>query len=568
VRVTLGRSGGRSLLRIWAISTAILFCLSAAWAFATPIGAGNDEPAQLVKAASVVRGEIVGRAPSAASEANLSASQRRDLQICLVLASADRCNGALTIVTVPESFANFAMSACFTNRSAVPAGCGRDLRGSGREVSAATYVGRYPPLYYALVGLPSLALHSDTAVYLMRLLSGLLSAVFLGLAFASASLWSRSRLLVLAIAVTATPMVIIFGSAVNPSGLELATAVCVWTCGLTLVLDRASSPPLGLVVATTVSASVMALTRGLSPMWLAIIAFAVIAISPRSIPQLIRFGRVRIAVGVIALANIAAVAYIVWAHALSLYPFGIPVHPGTSLWGIIEISLGRTETLVNEFIGPIGWLQTSPPLAVLVLWVVPASAILVLGLITSFRHHAWVIIGLLVGSLVLPTTLMVSQARTDGVVWQARDGYPLYAGILLVAGAVAGRNRARSAPESGTTLVLATAARRLGVFVASTVAAAQLGEFVWALRRYTVGLGSVLNLFASVPGGWSPPIASVMLVVFATIVIVGYGMWVAHLATHVAVSLNSKNDVDNQFGGATGTTQPRNGLTNLRLPKL
>jgi hypothetical protein len=53
------RSSGHRLLGIWLVSTSILFCLSVAWSFATPIGAAQDEPSQLVKASSVARGEIV-----------------------------------------------------------------------------------------------------------------------------------------------------------------------------------------------------------------------------------------------------------------------------------------------------------------------------------------------------------------------------------------------------------------------------------------------------------------------------------------------------------------------------
>ena len=37
-----------------------LSLMSIAWAFASPLGSGPDEPAHLIKAASVVRGELVG----------------------------------------------------------------------------------------------------------------------------------------------------------------------------------------------------------------------------------------------------------------------------------------------------------------------------------------------------------------------------------------------------------------------------------------------------------------------------------------------------------------------------
>ena len=59
--------------------------------------------------------------------------------------------------------------------------------------TVSTYVGRYPPLYYAIVGLPSLAWHTDVAGYLMRLVSGLLSVLFLGPAAAGFCLSGLAR---------------------------------------------------------------------------------------------------------------------------------------------------------------------------------------------------------------------------------------------------------------------------------------------------------------------------------------------------------------------------------------
>jgi hypothetical protein len=433
-------------------------------------------------------------------------------------------------VKVPKSFADFAIPSCYRLSPKMPAGCAPVFGDSGRETTTITYDGRYPPLYYAIVGLPSLAWHTDMAVYLMRLLSGLLCALFLGLALALATVWSASRLLVLAVAVTVTPMVIIFGSVVNPTGLECATAVCLWTGGLVLMLDHASNPPPSLIAATATSASVMVLTRGLSPLWLAIIAIFLTAAAPRSLPVLLQRQSVRIAIGVVTFVSVVAVIYIFWAHSLYETFTGPGVPPGTSDLGVVELALGRTGVLVQQFVGTIGWVETSPPLAVLGLWILAASAIVGLGLLASQRRHATLILALIVASVVLPTVLMVSQSRTIGFgVWQARDGFPLYAGILLVAGGVAGRNRVSTAAGSLGVQPNGWAIRRLALMVAITVAVVQVGLFFWALRRYTVGLGSVVNPFARVANGWSSPIPSVTLVIVATIVIIVYGWWITCL---------------------------------------
>ena len=215
--------------------------------------------------------------------------------------------------------------------------------------------------------------------YLMRLLSGLLSVLFVGLALALATVWSRSRMLALAVAVTATPMVIVLGSVVNPSGLEVATAVCVWTGGLILVLERANRPPTSLVVATAAAATAMVLTRGLSPLWLAVIAIFLAALAPRSLAVLIRCHSVRLGGAVVIFASVVAVAYILWARGLSVLPVGQAVSAGTPQWRVIELALERTDALVNQFVGTIGWAETNPPTAVLGLWILSATTVVVLG---------------------------------------------------------------------------------------------------------------------------------------------------------------------------------------------
>ena len=74
-----------------------------------------------------------------------------------------------TDVTVPAVYASGGSAAtCFAFKPAVPASCQGPLPHSTDEVGTTTYVGRYPPLYYAIVGLPSLVSYSSRGIYLMR----------------------------------------------------------------------------------------------------------------------------------------------------------------------------------------------------------------------------------------------------------------------------------------------------------------------------------------------------------------------------------------------------------------
>jgi hypothetical protein len=479
---------------------------------ATPIGAIIDEPAQLVKAASVVRGELNGPTLTQRSEARLSAADRGSLEYCDLISGSAKCDKAVSVVTVPQSFANFQ-----TSCEPIVPWCNRGLRGSGADASAATYVGHYPPLYYLIVGLPSLAWHSDVAVYLMRLLSCLLNALFLGLSLSLAAIWSRSRLLLSAIAVAATPMVFIVGSVVNPSGLEVSTAVCVWTGGLILVLDRFDRPPRSLVAATAISAVVMVLTRGLSPLWLAIIAASLVALAPHSLRSLFQWRSIRTAIPVVAFAGTIAVVYILWANSLTVLPVGQRIPAGSSQLDVVSLALRRTDLLVKQFVGSFSW---NSPMFVMVMWLLSAAAMVALGLTTSMRRHAMVVVGLITTSLVLPTAIMVSEANRDGIVWQARDGFPLYVGILLVAGAVAGRNQRVTDRAMGR--VAGWVTRRLVLLVAATVAVGQLVDFMWGLRTYTVGGLGTINPFAHVSHRWSPPGSAIVVALVATLATVVY----------------------------------------------
>ncbi len=511
------------LISAWAVSATIIFCFSAMWSIITPIGAATDEGAQLVKAASVVRGEIVGTPYSQTVTNNLPASSRALITSCEYLASLERCKNAITVVTVPKSFAALPQSTCY-GFPIFPASTCHGLRGSGRLVKATTYVGRYPPLYYLLVGWPSLAWHTNIAVYLMRLTSALMSSLLLGMALALAAIWSRRRTLVLAVIVIATPMVFIFGSFVNPSGLEMAAATCVWTGGLVLVLERPVRPPPSLVAATSVAAAVMVLTRGLSPFWLGVIGAFLALLAPRSMLTLARNRSVRLGAGLVATASAVAVVYVLWAHSLSVLPIGATFPSRVGTVNLVELTVGHTAIWLAQFVGTLG--SANPPFAVVAAWLVAAATIVLTGMLTSARRHALVLLGVAAASLVVPTAIVVSQARHDGIVWQARDGYPLYAGLVLLAGAIAGQLDRRQPRD--TSFLPVGVNHRLTVFVAVVIPAIQFGSLFWAIRRYVVGLGAYVNPLANA-GGWSPPIPVGVVLVAATLLCAAYGWWITRL---------------------------------------
>ncbi len=518
---------------VWAVSALIVFGLASVWSFVTPIGASADDKAQVLRAVSVVRGEILGTPLTSSTARTLSVQQLNDFTGCLYATHTStgagrstaepRCFAPFTIVTVPESFARGSSHGYCNDLAIIPDVCPNHLNGSDRPVKAITYVGRYPPLYYFVVGLPSLVSQSDVGLYSMRLVSGLLTAVMIGLALAIASTWSRRKFLVLGVAVAATPMLLVFGSTVNASGLEMSSALCAWTGALVLWLDHSVRPPPSLVAATTAASSVFVLSRALSPFWLLLIFVFVMALDPTATRRLSHDRIVRMGAGITAVATVLALGYTAWADALSVAPGGtqVPVHAGLAT--VVESVMGQAQTWVLQLTGSFGWALTPPPLAGYAALLLAVSLLVALGLLSASRRHTVVLLLLMFTAVVLTIVIVASRATKDGIVWQARDGFPLYAGVILVGAATARLPRWSS---GGPDLMAPARTReRVVLLVVACVALSQFADIVWALRRYTHGVFGPVNPFVHLAGAFSPPLPVAVLLIGALALSVAWAWW-------------------------------------------
>ncbi len=568
---SLAAPGRKSFLRIWAVSAAIFFGLCAAWSLATPIGATNDEGAQVLRAVSTVRGQLLGQPLTAATRRTLDQHQLARFVACThwgtrflgadERVAAKRCAAPFTVVTVPRSFAAIPEAEFCNSFDPAPDTCPVHLDGSDRPVRAITYVGRYPPLYYAIVGLPSLVSQSDAAIYAMRLVSGVLTASLVGLAIATAVTWSTRRLLLLAVTVVATPMLLVFGAVVNPSGLEMSAALCTWTGALALVLDHAERPPRGLVVVCTAAAALLALARPISVLWLALIALFVVMLRPRAVRSLWADRRVRIGGTVIVGASALALAWIVWAHSWSVVPVGRPVPGGATLWRSSQLVLGNMEGWFHQFAGAFGWEFANPPPLGVALLVVALVAVLVVGLVTAERWQLAVLALLGTTAVVLPVLLIASQAEKNGIIWQTRDGYTLLCGVVLVAGSIGRLHPRQSAAwEDGPRT---RAVRRFVVLVACCVAGTQFADLYWVIRRFRVGLSGPLDPLVQIKGGYSPPVPTALLLFGGFLLCVAYGWWIITLdgrrgPAPLAIDASVPASVSAAGLGADSTRQPPN----------
>ena len=235
----------------WAATFAAVFALLAAWSLATPKYAAPDEPAHAYRAASLVRGQLLG-------------------------VPVNRPDDPRVVVGVPATLTAVGPG-CFAFHPQIPASCmgGWPSRPGYRRVT--TYTGRYPPLYYLAVGLPTLLTTGGSMLLWMRLAGDLVNALFLTVGFAMLRRL-RSPWALAAGAVAVTPMVLFIASVINPSGLEICAAFALW-CSLLALLKEQGAGSTSALTWAAVSAAVMESTRGLSPVLMAgtVVATAAVA---------------------------------------------------------------------------------------------------------------------------------------------------------------------------------------------------------------------------------------------------------------------------------------------------
>ncbi|MGI9034363.1 MAG: DUF2142 domain-containing protein [Acidimicrobiales bacterium] len=474
--------------RRWAGTSLLFIVLCGLWSLSTPIPSGPDEPTQYVKAAAVAHGTLIGDRPAGFPRGT-------------------------ALVHVQGTFVMYDPSTfCYYLHPQVPAGCTVAPGPDATLRSTTTYVGGYPPLYYALTGLPTLLSSRPLARRAMRAVSAVLSAVLLGAAISAAVTWSRSRWLVIGAAFTITPTAVYLASVLNPNGLEISAALAAWTTGVLLVFHHADRPPGGLVAVFAGSLVILALTRPLSPLWAGEIVAVLIVMRPDAARHLIRGTPMRVGLSLAALAMACAAVFVVAFDSLAIEKF--PLAPGLSNLQVGALVAGQIPLHLRSMVGQFGAPEfTAPGLAVLI-WVVGVGALVCVALSVSPRKDAALLALLVVGVLVLlPFLASFPGARTRGLAWQGRYQYPAAAGIPLLSAALLGEARVKMGRAGNITVV--------------AVVIGHLASYYWVLRRYTVGLGPFVNPFARVPGGWSPPLSPVLLTSLVTVAAVGSALWLA-----------------------------------------
>ncbi|MBW0254616.1 DUF2142 domain-containing protein [Cellulomonas sp. PS-H5] len=470
---------------------AVLFVLSSLWAVANPLMASPDEPAHTVKAASVVRGQLTG---------------------------PDTTGG--TSVDVPY-FYRFvtAYPTCYMFVPDEPAGCDLTPTEDLDEPSdAVTPAGRYNPLYYAVVGLPSLLPAGDPVLYGMRILSAAFTTFFVALGLRALAQTGPPTWAVPGVAGALTPMIVFLTSTVNPAAIEITAAFALW-CQL-LALLRHPDPALvrSRMWWIALSTAFFVNARGLSLLYCAILVAAVLLISPwRSFVEVVRRRASWPPLAAIVLSCLAAAAWVVGTNSLGS---GAAVnHPDMTFPNAARLSVYAWDGFVLNMVGQFGWMDTPLEGWVLMAYAAGAAFVVLVALaVGTWRERA--VIGLVAAATyVVPVVIHASQAHYLGFIWQGRYILPVAIGVPLLAAFVVHR-RSREVPVAWLAGV-----QRLGVSLAvvlgSLLAVVQLVAFAQNLHRYVNGDDG--GWFSLAPDAWLPPLPLPLLALLAVVAAAAFG---------------------------------------------
>ena len=469
--------------------------LSITWSLASPEGSGPDEPPHVVRVASVARGQLVG---------DKDPVERGGSRLVRVPALVNNLN------YVPE---------CYKFVPRRSATCAPDLVGTGILVDTRTPAGAAPPLYYLLVSPPLRVGTSGRVIELTRVFSALISAALIASAVTLACAARATKWFLAGMFASLTPNTFFITAVVNPSSLEVTSALLLWTATIFLFVDsRATSPRLRrwLVIAAAVSGVLFVSSRQLSPLWLGIIGgIVLISASWHRVVEVARRVDVWVSAVAIVAATLLSVAWLrVEKPLASQRALGLPRHG----FDAIAFAIGHLGYVYRSGVARFGWMDYEAPSGVIALWTIVLAMIVLLGLALAPRRLKIAIVLLGAASVVIPVLIEASQLDTLGPTWQGRYTLPLIMGVPLLCGLALDR----------VDIAIGTALARLVPWLLGGMAIAQVLSFFFTLRRYVVGSnGRIWFLNAN---GWEPPVPlEVLLVMIVLVVVLLYG-WLAMVA--------------------------------------
>jgi hypothetical protein len=491
---------------VFVIALILYSACATLWALASPIYSVPDESAHAVKAVAQVRGELVGhREPGV-----------RQL-----------------VVDLPADYSYSPQSLCFATHSETPADCGIEVGSPTGTRWAPTWVSTYNPLYYYLVGWPSLFFGGPAGIYAMRIVSALLGGVFFAWAAQTAMASRRARWLPAGLAFAALPMAMYLSGAVNPNGAEIAAAVALTPALLRLLeahdLERFDEPLLSrryLWLIVTISAVTLANVRALGPLWLVIIVALCLLAGGR--PAVSRLFRTRASypwLAIIAAGGLFSLGWTLVGGSLSgqAEKADAPL-VGAGFAQSAVYMVRATPTFLTQALGYFGWFDA--PLPGFAFWpaIAAVAIVLVLAFTSAVRRDVLTLGTVAALAALVPVVTQAYSAHQTGIIWQGRYGLFLYLGGIIIAVWLLSR---RGGERIGFLSVRVTWV--VGALIWSFASLA----FVLVLRRYVIGNATPIGGMFKNPQ-WEPPLGWLTLVLLFVLALGAFMAFLGLLARSAA----------------------------------
>ena len=137
-------------------------------------------------------------------------------------------NGRGYVIVASRSVVDAAYLECHALRYTGPDNCSAIQDNGDGTVTVASAAARYHPLFYWLIGTPSMYFDGATALYVMRAVSALMCAAIVGASAFVLGLWIRTKWPIYALLASMTPVLVYSTSIVAPNGIEMVSGILLW----------------------------------------------------------------------------------------------------------------------------------------------------------------------------------------------------------------------------------------------------------------------------------------------------------------------------------------------------
>jgi hypothetical protein len=408
-------------------------------------------------------------------------------------------DGRGLLVTVPESLVEAARAQCESLPYTGPDNCSPVQRLGDGQVLVASGAANYNPLFYAVIGWAATPFEGASVAYALRA-----SAALLCLAFLGAACWAltrqRSRWPVAGLMLAVSPVMVYSTSLGAPNGLEMASAVALWSALLALVTRAGEIPERPLLWLAFISATTVCTPRLLGPLFAALILGTVVLLGGKELRGVMARNRGTVWSGaaLVSVSIVLAGGWVLWTGSAGAPPEA----EGTTDWNVATSLVRWTLQTIAAF--P---FQNQP--GAWIVYPVFGAPVLVLTLAAirlGGRRERLALGASMAVALCLPLVLTVATRGGRGVIWQGRYGLPYCVGFILIAATVVGRR------------VLAPRLPSLPVWLAVACIGVANAACLLKVRREEMILPATL----ADPGWHNPP--TVLIVSVSAMAAVAYGI--------------------------------------------